>query len=71
MARAVCDLPEPDSPTIASFSRPSVKETSRTTWLMPVGVLNRMFSFWTSRIGLAIVIVPADPTRRAGRHPSG
>src|SRR4051812_29501751 len=54
MARAVCDLPEPDSPTIASFSRPRVNETSRTTWLVPLAEWKRMLSFSTSRFGVVI-----------------
>ncbi len=51
MARPVCDLPDPDSPTIASFSRPMVKLTSRTACTSPTGVLKWMLSFSTSRMG--------------------
>src|SRR5688500_14433092 len=51
MARPVCDLPDPDSPTIASFSRPMAKLTSRTACTSPTGVLNLMFSLSISRIG--------------------
>src|SRR3546814_8866086 len=36
MARPVIDLPEPDSPTMPSFSRPSEKETPRTASTSPL-----------------------------------
>ena len=39
-ARPVCDFPDPDSPTIPNFSRPSVKSTSRTATTAPRGVSN-------------------------------
>ena len=32
------DLPEPDSPTMPSFSRPSVNETPRTASITRAGV---------------------------------
>ena len=38
MARPVCDLPEPDSPTMPRRSRPSVKDTPRTASTSPVRV---------------------------------
>ncbi len=38
IARAVSDLPEPLSPTMPSFSWPSVSDTPRTASLTPVGV---------------------------------
>ena len=39
-ARPVCDFPDPDSPTIPSFSRPRTKLTSRTAGTGPRGVSN-------------------------------
>src|SRR5262245_50162993 len=56
MARTDCDLPEPLSPTIASFSRPMEKDMSRTTWEMPVGVRKRIFRFSTCSRGLLWVL---------------
>ena len=38
MARPTVDLPEPDSPTMPSFSRPRVKETPRTASITRAGV---------------------------------
>ena len=35
MARPVCVLPEPDSPTMPRRSRPSVNETPRTASVLP------------------------------------
>ena len=38
IARPTVDLPEPDSPTMPSFSRPSVNETPRTASITRAGV---------------------------------
>src|SRR5688572_5437512 len=46
--RPVSDLPEPDSPTIATFSRPTEKEIPRTAWFSCRWPLNVMFRFCTS-----------------------
>src|SRR5260221_6058641 len=59
MARTDCDLPEPDSPTIASFSRPMLKDMSRTTCEMPVGVLKRMLRLSTCKRGVVIAASPS------------
>ena len=39
MARPRVDLPEPDSPTMPSFSRPSSKLTFFSAFTTPVGVM--------------------------------
>ena len=53
-ARPTVDLPEPDSPTIASFSRPNWKETPRTAWVTALPLTNLTFKSRTSSSGAAL-----------------
>jgi hypothetical protein len=70
IARPVCDLPEPDSPTMPRRSRPSENEMPRTASIMPVRVGKRTFRSLTSSIVL-IGRSTADRARRAGRRQAG
>src|SRR5215470_6495173 len=51
MARPVIDFPEPDSPTMPSFSRPTSKLTPRTASTVPTRPGNRTQRSSTLRIG--------------------
>ena len=69
IALPVCDLPDPLSPTIPSRSRPSVKDTSRTTRTGPSRDGKATFSPSTSSI--SVMSHPSDLAHRAGRPPAG
>jgi hypothetical protein len=66
MERAVSDLPEPLSPTMPSFSWPTVSETPRTASLIPLGVrkLTRRLSIRTS------INSASGRAHHAARHPA-
>ncbi len=65
--RAVSDLPDPDLPTMPSFSCPRVSETLRTASDSPVAVGN-----WTRRLSISTSISAASGrARRASRRPAG
>ena len=77
-ARPVCDLPEPDSPTMPTFSRPTWNDTPRTACTMRCGVRKRTCRSSTISCGASpcvgageVVIPSAGPERRATRRRTG
>ena len=74
MDMAVTDLPQPDSPTMASVSPAFTwKETPSTARLMPSGVRKWVWRFSTSSRGMGLTASwpCADRARRADRHRGG
>ena len=71
MARPVCDLPEPDSPTMPSRSRPSVKEMPRTASITPVRVGKRTLEIVDGKQRRSLLAASADRARRAVRRRAG